>query len=175
MKCTNKKQHVLLYIVILYHTYNGLVTRLKKYQGPFRGSMILLGMYFWPGCYNWSIIYVERERERKKYMTSVVLVCKITRKNRNKGRAKSRNIGEIKKKISVDLYPVFLYTLDKIIFSLHFQSSVQNMPRQKLYIKYEFFLKLGALFVHPRILFSCSMLVTKVVLIWETRTNTFLK
>ena len=42
--------------------YNGLVTRLKKYQGPFRGSIILLGMYFWPGCYNWSIIYVEKER-----------------------------------------------------------------------------------------------------------------
>ena len=134
MKCTNKKQHVLLYIVILYHTYNGLVTRLKKYQGPFRGSIILLGMYFWPGCYNWSIIYVEKERNIWLLLFWFVKLLK-----KIGTRAKSRNMGEIKKKISVALYPVFLYTLDKIIFSLHFQSSVQNMPRQKLYMKYEIF------------------------------------
>lgn len=118
--------------------YNGLVTRLKKYQGPFRGSIILLGMYFWPGCYNWSIIYVEKERNIWLLLFWFVKLLK-----KIGTRAKSRNMGEIKKKISVALYPVFLYTLDKIIFSLHFQSSVQNMPRQKLYIKYEIFFKVG--------------------------------
>ena len=118
--------------------YNGLVTRLKKYQGPFRGSIILLGMYFWPGCYNWSIIYVEKERNIWLLLFWFVKLLK-----KIGTRAKSRNMGEIKKKFLL-LFTLFFCTLWIKSSSVYTFKAVFRICRGKNFTwNTRFFFKVG--------------------------------